>query len=97
APSTYDSLHEARCAVAGGTTAAARSWTGGIECISPGGRENSRSCFSVADIYWVSQIIMTTESQPTVPAFGSDDLRLPDELRAPIKRHLTTLRQRYGE
>lgn len=40
---------------------------------------------------------MTTESRPTVPAFGSEDLRLPDDLRAPIKKHLTRLRERYVE
>jgi maleamate amidohydrolase len=30
-------------------------------------------------------------------AFGSDDLRLPDELRAPIRAHLAALRERYVE
>ena len=29
------------------------------------------------------------------PPFGSPDLRLPDELRAPLKKHLADLRQRY--
>ena len=40
---------------------------------------------------------MTTESQSTVLAFGSEDLRLPDELRAPIRTHLATIRERYVE
>src|SRR5579862_2085532 len=38
---------------------------------------------------------MATEPKPL--AFGSDDLRLPDELRAPLRAHLATLRQRYVE
>ena len=29
------------------------------------------------------------------PAFGSDDLRLPDELRGPLHKHLAALRERY--
>jgi len=29
--------------------------------------------------------------------FGSDDLRLPDELRAPLQAHLAALRERYVE
>jgi len=29
------------------------------------------------------------------PSFGSEDLRLPDELRAPLRAHLDTLRERY--
>ena len=31
----------------------------------------------------------------TAPAFGSPDLRLPDELRGPLLRHLDDLRARY--
>lgn len=31
----------------------------------------------------------------TTPAFGSKDLRLPDELREPLMRHLEELRQNY--
>ena len=41
--------------------------------------------------------IMTNDPALGVPAFGSDDLRLPDELRAPLKSHLTALRERYIE
>ncbi|MEO8127756.1 MAG: isochorismatase family protein [Bryobacteraceae bacterium] len=40
---------------------------------------------------------MTNESNPVALAFGSDDLRLPDELRAPIRAHLAALRERYIE
>jgi hypothetical protein len=40
---------------------------------------------------------MTTEHNPAALAFGSDDLRLPDELRAPIRAHLITMRKRYVE
>jgi maleamate amidohydrolase len=40
---------------------------------------------------------MATERDLAALAFGSDDLRLPDELRAPIRAHLTTIRQRYVE
>lgn len=40
---------------------------------------------------------MANESNPAVPAFGSDDLRLPDELRAPMRAHLAALRSRYIE
>jgi maleamate amidohydrolase len=32
---------------------------------------------------------------PGRPAFGADDLRLPDELRGPLHAHLTALRSRY--
>jgi maleamate amidohydrolase len=38
---------------------------------------------------------MTSEPKPL--PFGSDDLRLPDELRAPLLAHLAALRQRYVE
>jgi maleamate amidohydrolase len=40
---------------------------------------------------------MGTERNPAGLAFGSDDLRLPDELRAPIQAHLETIRKRYVE
>ena len=36
-------------------------------------------------------------AEPKPLAFGSDDLRLPDELRGPLRAHLATLRQRYVE
>ena len=36
---------------------------------------------------------MTAENSP-VP-FGSSDLRLPDELRGPLREHLAELRRRY--
>ena len=35
-----------------------------------------------------------TKDQPTLP-FGSVDLRLPDNLRGPLREHLTQLRERY--
>src|SRR5215471_10466674 len=31
----------------------------------------------------------------TPPAFGADDLRLPDELRGPLLAHLAALKERY--
>ena len=34
---------------------------------------------------------MTAEPLP----FGSDDLRLPDPLRAPLRAHLAALREQY--
>ena len=40
---------------------------------------------------------MANESTPAAPVFGSDDLRLPDELRAPIRAHLAALKDRYIE
>lgn len=40
---------------------------------------------------------MPTGKKNDAPAFGSDDLRLPDELRAPLKAHLDALRKRYVE
>src|SRR5262245_35078606 len=41
---------------------------------------------------------MPTDKDPTAgPAFGSDDLRLPDGLRGPLLAHLAALRQRYVE
>jgi nicotinamidase-related amidase len=40
---------------------------------------------------------MTNEHNPPALAFGSDDLRLPDELRAPIRAHLQAIRKRYVE
>ena len=38
---------------------------------------------------------MATKATSEHPAFGSEDLRLPDELRAPLKAHLAALRKRY--
>ncbi|MCU1276150.1 MAG: N-carbamoylsarcosine amidase [Bryobacterales bacterium] len=40
---------------------------------------------------------MTTEHNAAALPFGSDDLQLPDELRAPIRAHLTAIRKRYVE
>jgi len=40
---------------------------------------------------------MPKSTKSSAPAFGSDDLRLPDELRAPLHAHLDALRQRYVE
>lgn len=40
---------------------------------------------------------MPTPPKTTAPVFGSDDLRLPDELRGPLHAHLAELRQRYVE
>src|SRR5262245_24358141 len=40
-------------------------------------------------------IRMATRLKTQAPAFGSDDLRLPDELRAPLHAHLAALRERY--
>jgi len=41
---------------------------------------------------------MPTDKDRTAgPAFGSDDLRLPDGLRGPLLAHLAALRQRYVE
>jgi maleamate amidohydrolase len=36
-------------------------------------------------------------SDAVAPAFGSDDLRLPDELRGPLLAHLAAIRERYVE
>lgn len=38
---------------------------------------------------------MATDSHPTNCGFGSTDLRLPDELRGPLRSHLRALRERY--
>jgi maleamate amidohydrolase len=38
---------------------------------------------------------MATKNKSKVLPFGSHDLRLPDELRAPLKAHLTDLKERY--
>lgn len=43
------------------------------------------------------ELIMSDESQSAIPPFGSADLRLPDELRVPIRTHLKTIRERYVE
>jgi maleamate amidohydrolase len=40
---------------------------------------------------------MTSEHHTAALAFGSEDLRLPDELRAPIRAHLAEIRKRYVE
>jgi nicotinamidase-related amidase len=40
---------------------------------------------------------MSAETKPELLPFGSDDLRLPDELRGPLRAHLAALRQRYVE
>jgi nicotinamidase-related amidase len=39
----------------------------------------------------------TEENRAAGLAFGSDDLRLPDELRGPLRDHLAALRERYVE
>jgi nicotinamidase-related amidase len=39
----------------------------------------------------------TDENRTARPPFGSDDLRLPDELREPVRAHLAALRERYVE
>jgi maleamate amidohydrolase len=36
------------------------------------------------------------EAPPSGPMFGSDDLRLPAELRGPLQAHLARLREAYG-
>jgi maleamate amidohydrolase len=38
---------------------------------------------------------MTIDHNTDALPFGSDDLRLPDELRAPIRAHLAAIRERY--
>ena len=38
---------------------------------------------------------MTSEPDTAALAFGSEDLRLPDELRAPLRAHLAEIRRRY--
>ena len=38
---------------------------------------------------------MSSKTQTADPTFGSADLRLPDELRAPIAEHLAELRERF--
>jgi nicotinamidase-related amidase len=40
---------------------------------------------------------MAADPKPDAPPFGSADLRLPDELRAPLRAHLADLRARYVE
>ncbi len=40
---------------------------------------------------------MPIEYNTAALAFGSDDLRLPDELRAPVRLHLAAIRKRYVE
>src|ERR1700674_3917701 len=40
---------------------------------------------------------MTTERNPAALAFGSEDSRVPDNLRAPIREHLAVIRKRYAE
>src|SRR5262249_24119650 len=40
---------------------------------------------------------MATENNAAALPFGSDDLRLPDELRTSIRAHLAALRERYVE
>lgn len=38
---------------------------------------------------------MAQENHHTPPSFGTEALRLPDELRGPLKKHLADLQQRY--
>ncbi len=38
---------------------------------------------------------MANEPEPNILPFGSDDLRLPHELREPLRTHLAALRERY--
>ena len=37
---------------------------------------------------------MTTDHAPRLP-FGAEDLRLPDELRGPLRDHLAALKENY--
>jgi nicotinamidase-related amidase len=41
------------------------------------------------------RIAVSNESNPNELPFGSEDLRLPEELRTPLRAHLATLRERY--
>src|SRR6478672_4748664 len=41
--------------------------------------------------------VMADELTPNPLPFGSEDLRLPDELREPLRAHLAALRDRYVE
>ena len=38
---------------------------------------------------------MSTPAKPSAPSFGAEDLRLPDDLRAPLLAHLKALKERY--
>ena len=38
-----------------------------------------------------------SESTESAPLFGSPELRLPDDLRGPLKAHMENLRNRYVE
>ena len=44
-----------------------------------------------------SRLPMTSEHNTAALAFGSEDLRLPDELRGPVRAHLAAIRERYVE
>src|SRR5262249_29043914 len=39
---------------------------------------------------------MSEHTEKQRPSFGSDDLRLPDDLRGPLRAHLDQLREGYG-
>jgi len=43
------------------------------------------------------RIDVASEPKPDTLPFGSEDLRLPDELRLPLQAHLAGLRERYVE
>ena len=38
---------------------------------------------------------MPNQDPAAPPSFGSENLRLPDELRVPVKEHLAYLREQY--
>ena len=40
---------------------------------------------------------MPTQDPAAPPPFGSENLRLPDELRVPLKEHLAYLREQYSK
>jgi nicotinamidase-related amidase len=46
-------------------------------------------------VYNRSENVMATEPKPNPLPFGSEDLRVPDELREPLRKHLAALRERY--
>src|SRR4051794_8247415 len=56
------------------------------------GRAPGESCTVLCE-----ELMIPNKAIPDVLAFGSDDLRLPDELRAPIRAHLTAIRKQYVE
>src|ERR1051326_3809934 len=69
----------------------------GVEDLGVCERNGLSSHASILAILEDGRIAVAAESKPNPLPFGSEDLRLPDELRTALRAHLAALRNRYVE